>query len=67
MGNGWNLRKITTSTCGSVAEIELNYKLQAQLSTLHLRYKFRGDTADFESEYLVPNPIEKEGNIQNVF
>ena len=37
-----------------------NYKLQAQLGILHLRY--RGDTTDFEVEYLVPNLhlLEKE-------
>ena len=48
-----------------VMSLKLNfkYKLQAHLSALCLRYVSRGDTdPDFESEYLIPNLSEIEGN-----
>ena len=64
MGTGWNFKKKTTTSACSNVSLKLNfkYKLDAQLSSLYPRHMFRGDTADFESECLIPNPIEKEGN-----
>ena len=62
MGIGWNFKNETTPTCSRVAELELKYELQAQLSALHLRYMSRGNTADFQSEWLISNVIEKQGN-----